>query len=564
MMAAMFLLYRSLAYLVGIAIGRLLWDAAGAGCPWPGWLWLAPAALLPLTPLLNRLRPRAGPPTPLRWPISAGFEPLASGIAPGVWVALVLCALTGALRYTGQPYISCWTPTDLAYYNLASDRAFDRRAPQATLLGYVSSYPLLADTQQELVVTATQIVIDGVPQPVTGSARLKTGMRQRLAYGQPLQVTGRLVDPPVMEDFNYQEYLARKGIHSLLYNVRLKLEDGPLQGSPLLRALYTVRGRGEAFLNQALPEPYAGLANGMLLGIEAGIPDDLYDQFNATGTSHVIVISGSNVALVSGVIVALAARLLGRRRAAWPALAGIACYALLVGGDAAVLRASVMGGLAVVAIALNRRSTALVSLAVACACMTLINPLALWDVGLQLSSSATAGLMLLVPSLTRAFDRLLPAHVQNPVLRGLHAFLADALLVTLAANITTLPLVVYYFGRLSIVSLLHKSAYRPVSSADHVRRLAGCDPRRDRAALGGQDRALAALACPGLDGGDGAVDGEPALRQPDHRRLWPDRPWCSPMPSSSACAGAAPSSARAESCSAGCAGTGWRGWPRPA
>ncbi|MCB0025361.1 MAG: ComEC/Rec2 family competence protein, partial [Caldilinea sp.] len=46
-------------------------------------------------------------------------------------------------------------------------------------------------------------------------------------------------------------------------------------------------------------------ANGMILGIEAGIPDDLYDQFNATGTSHVIVISGSNVALIAGVIMAL-------------------------------------------------------------------------------------------------------------------------------------------------------------------------------------------------------------------------------------------------------------------
>ena len=133
---------------------------------------------------------------------------------------------------------------------------------------------------------------------------------------------------------------------------------------------------------------------------------------------------------------------------------GIGCYALLVGGDAAVLRASVMGSLAVVAVALDRRSTALVSLATACACMTLVNPLALWDVGLQLSSSATAGLMLLVPSLTRHFDRLLPAHVQNPVLRGLHAFLADALLVTLAANITTLPLVVYYFRRAQVLVLL--------------------------------------------------------------------------------------------------------------
>ena len=91
-----------------------------------------------------------------------------------------------------------------------------------------------------------------------------------------------------------------------------------------------------------------------------------------------IVISGSNVALIAGVIMGLAARLLGQRRAVWPTLAGIACYALLVGGDAAVVRAAVMGSLVVVATALNRRSAALVSLTLACALMTVLNPLALW------------------------------------------------------------------------------------------------------------------------------------------------------------------------------------------
>jgi competence protein ComEC len=50
-----------------------------------------------------------------------------------------------------------------------------------------------------------------------------------------------------------------------------------------------------ALIEQRLPEPYASLAEGILLGVDAGIPDALYDQFNATGTSHVLVISGWNV-----------------------------------------------------------------------------------------------------------------------------------------------------------------------------------------------------------------------------------------------------------------------------
>jgi competence protein ComEC len=313
----------------------------------------------------------------------------------------------------------------------------------------------VADIKQQLIVNATSIEVDGQLQPVAGKVRLSTGIRERYTYGQPVRVTGRLVTPPEFEDFSYKEYLARKGIHSLFYGARINVIAGELQGNPLLAALYAVRGRGEAFVNRTLPEPYAALANGMLLGIESGIPDALYDQFNATGSSHVIVISGSNVALIAGVIMALMVRVVGGKRAVWFTVAGIACYALLVGGDAAVMRAAAMGSLAVIATGLNRRSTGLVSLGVACALMTLLNPLALWDVGLQLSSAATAGLMLVAPGMIAGFRDLLKRI--NPAAAGrgpIGSFFEESVMVTLAANITTLPLVVYYFGRLSVVSLL--------------------------------------------------------------------------------------------------------------
>jgi competence protein ComEC len=260
-----------------------------------------------------------------------------------------------------------------------------------------------------------------------------------------------------------------------LYNAQIEELDRPHEGNPLLRILYTLRARGEALLNRLLPEPYAALANGMLLGVESGIPDELYDKFNLTGSSHTIVISGSNVALISGVIMGVTQRLLGRRRVLWPTLAGIACYALLVGGDAAVLRASMMGGLVVVATVLNRRGTALVSLAFACWVMTLVNPLTLWDVGFQLSSAATAGLVIFNPGIAQAFKRIWPSW-QGGVLttestlasmtgaaRGLlRGLLEESLVTTLAANVTTLPLVIYYFSRLSVVSLLTNLAIIPV------------------------------------------------------------------------------------------------------
>ena len=131
-----------------------------------------------------------------------------------------------------------------------------------------------------------------------------------------------------------------------------------------------------------------------MLGIDREIPRDLYERFNLTGTSHIIVISGSNISLVVAMLASAATRLFGKRRAVWLVLSGLTVYVLLVGADPAVVRAGLMGALAVMALYLGRQSEALTSLAVAVFVMTLINPLDLWNVGLQLSSLATLGLIL--------------------------------------------------------------------------------------------------------------------------------------------------------------------------
>ncbi|MEZ4712674.1 MAG: ComEC/Rec2 family competence protein [Caldilineaceae bacterium] len=438
---------------------------------------MAPLAIAPFTIYLNRVQLLQPPAyAAMRWPAHAGFEPPRAGPSPALVTSCLLCLLCGAFRYASQPVSPCWSSTDLAYYNLAADKAFDREAPQVILAGYISSYPLVSDTRQRLHVVVDSITTESGTYTVQGTLRLSTGIRQRYNYGQPVKLRGRLVTPPVFEDFSYRDYLSRKGVHSLLYNARVELLSGDVRGNRLTQLLYAFRARGEALLNQLLPEPYAALANGMLLGIEAGIPDELYEQFNLTGTTHTLVISGSNVSLISALTMALGLRLFGRKRAIWPALAGIGCYAVLVGGDPAVLRAALMGGLFVVATHLRRQSTAIVSLAVACWAMTLINPLTLWDVGFQLSSAATAGLILFSPGITAAAQRLWPRwqggyltnlddHSESfSISNMLFAFLQDGFLVTIAANITTLPLVVYYFGRLSIVSLLTNLLISPVQS----------------------------------------------------------------------------------------------------
>jgi competence protein ComEC len=417
----------------------------------------------------------------MRWPARFGFAPPQRSPSPSLLAAMLIVLGVGVLRYASRPLTPCWTPSDLAHYNLPAERAFDDTAPNFLITGYINSYPLLKEQKQQVYVAATSILIDGEDRPVQGTLRLSTRLRQKLQYGQRVLIRGRLVTPPDFEDFSYRDYLTQRSVYSVVYGARVNiLEQEAPQGDPIRTWLYRFRSRGESLLNRLLAEPYAALANGMLLGIEAGIPDDLYAQFNATGASHVIVISGSNVALIAGIFFAVGRRIFGKRLAIWPTLTAIAAYALLVGGDPAVLRAACMGGLVVVASALNRQSTAIISLATACWAMTLANPLTLWDVGFQLSSAATAGLILFSPAITKRLK--LDDSSQKPATEATSAqaeptsvnrwrtktvslicgIFSEALIATLAANVTTLALVIYYFGRLSLVSVLTNLLIVPI------------------------------------------------------------------------------------------------------
>jgi competence protein ComEC len=195
------------------------------------------------------------------------------------------------------------------------------------------------------------------------------------------------------------------------------------------------------------------LLTGILLGIETGIPRSLLEDFNQTSTTHIIAISGFNIAILGGAIGLLTKRFLGIYRSALVSMAAIVLYTALVGADAAVVRAAIMGSLSLLAIIAGRQTFALASLALAALLMTLWNPLLLWDIGFELSFAATLGLVLLVRPMKQAFraliSRLRSSEDRATFIVGL---LSDPLFVTMGAQLAVWPLTVYYFHRFSLIS----------------------------------------------------------------------------------------------------------------
>ncbi|NLE44453.1 MAG: DNA internalization-related competence protein ComEC/Rec2 [Chloroflexi bacterium] len=334
-----------------------------------------------------------------------------------------------------------------------------------TVDGVVIEDPDERDTTTHLVLRVERMTLaDGVWQDASGRVLVIASRYPAFEYGDRLRVHGQPRTPPVLDDFSYRDYLARRHIYTLIRRPRITRLAGN-QASSLLHLLYRFRHHARAVVAGILPEPQAALLSGILLGIESGIPADLMDAFSATGATHIIAISGFNLTLLSGVISGVARRLVGRRRSFWLAVAVLGIYTVFVGGSSAVVRAAWMGVMVLLARHIGRPAYAPTAIAAAALVMTATNPNCLWDVGFQLSFAATAGLLLYARPLERWAARWLERVLSEEVAQRMVDLVSDGVLVTLAALVTTMPVILYHFGQLSLVTLLTNVLILPVQPA---------------------------------------------------------------------------------------------------
>lgn len=407
----MTLFYFVLAWLAGIAI------ANGVDTPW--WLWLTLIAPSLLGAVLARRSPA--------WRTVFGC---------------VICLSLGAARLSAS--VPHFTQGDLAFYN---DQGF------VTAEGVIVTPPQVIDAFAGFQVEAEQVApADGPRQQVHGLVLVQTAATQPFHYGDRVRLRGELKTPPEFEGFSYREVLARKGVHSLMSYTQVDVL-GQGQGHPLLGFLFAFRADAHKMVRRLLPDPQASLLAGILLGIEDDISPEISSAFSLVGTTHVIVISGSNLVIVVGLIQSLTRRVMRARLSAAVTIAGVLFYTLFVGGDPAVTRAAIMVTLGLIGNQFGRQTFGMASLGAAALLMTLINPFTLWDVSFQLSFMATLGLILYVEPLQNLLTNSLLRVISAENTRQVTGFISDAFVVTIAAQITTTPIIALYFGRLSLLSL---------------------------------------------------------------------------------------------------------------
>ena len=426
------LMWFSLAFLAGIILASLVSLSVLV------WGALAFFALFPAI-LLRILAPRLHPSSLILQPFT---------------FVLFFALFLGAARY--QLSIPEFDAFHIAYYN---DRDYD-----LLITGTLVEPPDYRDSYTNLRLDVEKVDTGDRDLTAHGLILVRASNNQVFHYGDRLRLRGKLKTPPENEDFSYRDYLAAQQIHSYMSSAEVTVLPGK-GGNPISAVLYAIKERSLDNIYRMFPDPESSLLAGILLGVDTGLTQELQQAFKNTGTAHIIAISGFNMSIIAGLFVVFFSRFLGPRRGAVLAILGIILYTILVGGGAAVIRAALMGSLALFARQVGRRQFALNTLLAVALLMCLWNPLYIWDVGFQLSFFATLGLILYAEPFSQFANGIITKYFPTSTAERFAELFSEFVLLTLAAQLTTIPIMAYHFQRISLVSFLANPFILPAQPA---------------------------------------------------------------------------------------------------
>ena len=318
-----------------------------------------------------------------------------------------------------------------------SVRSFDGAVP-AESGTYSGTVTLLSDPKETPYGVRVDVRV-GHKRYELNASQSAAGAVSRSLAGERLVVEGRLRPRP--DDMPWLIPRHVVGRLTVTHAERLDGGSAPWRAANRFRRLL---GDG----SEVMDRPTRSLYGGFVLGDDRGQTPELVDDFRGAGLTHLLVVSGQNVAFM----MVLAGPVIRRQNLAgrWlVTMAIIGAFAVLTRFEPSVLRASAMAAIAVTATVAGRPSGTLRTLSLAVTVLVLIDPLLVWSVAFQLSTAASAGIAVFAPRISRA--------LWGP------RWWRDALGVTLAAQLGVAPVLVPRFGGLPVVSIVSNLLAVPVA-----------------------------------------------------------------------------------------------------
>ncbi len=318
------------------------------------------------------------------------------------------------------------------------------------IIGVINAEPDVREDHEKITIAVERVISDDYINEIEGKLLVKKYLYPSYAYGDRLKIKCNLItpEPIVSEDsgriFYYDKFLAKDSIYSVCYYPNIEFISsghGNLLQTTLLNIKHNFIRKEQRIIN----DPFASFLGGLIWGAKKSIPTNLMEKFNLTGTTHIVALSGYNITIIAVIVLNICKALwVPRKYGFWISVLVILFFILITGAQASVVRAGIMGTMVLIARQTGRMGGMRNLLAFTAVIMLLINPkLLLYDTGFQLSFLATIGLIYLAPIIKRGF-MWVPKALE----------IRENLVATISATLITLPLIIFQFGRLSVVAIL--------------------------------------------------------------------------------------------------------------
>lgn len=357
-----------------------------------------------------------------------------------VTVVMLLFFLLGALEF-------------LYSYNVQLNRFAVYDDCDVAVKGYIASEAEFKEGKVSYIVDAFSVRkgYRGDFQDIKGKLFLTVPLNEEstiYSYGAEITFEGILSRPQEVRNpggFNYRRYLAQKGVGASVFSYPYTISIGEGKKVNLLtQAGSFIRKRIIYVIENSLPNQQAGLLNGMLIGYREGLSDEVQEAFSNAGLTHIMAVSGANVAFLIMPLTFLLKKLRLKRKAGnLIIIAFLILFVYITGFEPSVLRAVVMASIMLIAAILYREPDIYAAIALSCIILLIASPFMLFNVGFQLSYVATLSLVMLCKNIKGMLKwRFIPEWIK------------DTLACTLSAQIGVLPITVVYFNKVSIISVI--------------------------------------------------------------------------------------------------------------
>jgi competence protein ComEC len=272
-------------------------------------------------------------------------------------------------------------------------------------------------------------------------------------YGDIIYIEGRLDIPKSFSNFDYQKYLARNSIYIILSISSFEY----IKSKPNKIKKFAIDSRKNISnkFDTYFKKPYADILKSLILGDKSSLTQNVKNNFINSGVMHILVVSGLHVCFISFIILfILKAVGLSLKKASLLSIPIIFFYALITGANPPALRATIMLFCIFISLALDREPLIYNSLALSALIILIFEPQQLFTASFQMSYGATIGIVCFYKDISSIFR-----NVKSSIIH----FFCNVLSITVAVQLVLIPICIYYFGKISIISFLTNIIIVPLS-----------------------------------------------------------------------------------------------------